>query len=126
MTADVSEVERLQRMRHHNATTTEQRQEVIKRLAEALTENWEDEATWMTLGECLESWIGPTPSKMKDTEIVAHVECGVYAGSTDAGPWETFPDMTDEWKAELVRRYHDAELRHTVDENELKGLGLIK
>ena len=117
----VDELERLSRLQHHNATTTEQRQEVVKRFAEGLLSSWDGDCSWQTLGQFLSHWVGDVES-LKDTEIVCAIEGAGYV----PGAWETFPEDSDEWKAELVRRYNDTELRHTVDENELRAKGLIK
>jgi hypothetical protein len=122
---DLDETRRLQRMRHHNATTSPQRQEVIRSLADALTDSWDGDCAWQTLGEFLGQWLGDDMAAMKDTEIVGAVASAPFSGAGEPGAWDTFPEMTKEWRAELRRRALDPEQRHTVDVNELRVLGVI-
>ena len=123
--ADIDECQRLERMREHNATTDEQREEVIAKLAEALMYTWNSDYQWMRLGEYLNMALdGRKLADMKDTEIVNAI--GSPPNSSGGETWTTFPTMTDEWRAELRAMAFDPERRHMVDLNELVRLGILK
>lgn len=118
---DLAECARLARMRHHNATTSEQRREVAGALVAAILEDWDcGDLEWMTLGELIEHrLIRCKLGEMKDTEIVSAIAGG------ECSNWQTFPEHSDEWIEQLRAWYHDPNNRFLVDVNELRVKGII-
>jgi hypothetical protein len=118
--SNATEIDRLDRLRSHNAENRNQRWEVVDRLAGAIEAEWVDgDWAWVSLGQFLARQFGGAKlSEMKDTEIVTKLG--------DDGKFQTFPEDSEDWIVELRRRALDPELRHSVDINELMTKGILK
>jgi hypothetical protein len=102
-----------------NATTTEQRREVLERLLGV----WDDLPTTALLPLLIDAAsLSKARKTLHDTALIEALE-GLVGGGPSG--WRTFDNNTAETRAWLRAQALNAETRHMVDINELRRLGVI-